>query len=58
MSNMWLRVSKWVEVQFDELMIDSLFAHHAKLQTGKTREQIRRRTGSPPRQGGKHSVRL
>lgn len=30
----------WIEAQFDELMIDSLYAHHTQQRTGKTREQI------------------
>lgn len=30
----------WLEAQFDELMIDSLLAHHTATKTGKTREQI------------------
>lgn len=31
----------WGEAQFDELMIDSLLAHHTAQKSGKTREQIR-----------------
>lgn len=31
----------WGEAQFDDLMIDSLFAYHTAQHTGKTREQIR-----------------
>lgn len=31
----------WGEAQFDELMIDSLYAHHSGQNNGKTREQIR-----------------